>query len=97
MSHPRAFVTHLSIQGDVRSPFWWNSVIVEYGLLRAFRRAKPTVDALIGIDIQHRFPFVEAIGGTNDDAILEFATGAKLRYDHRHDFHLSEFDSSHAG
>lgn len=91
MSHPRAFVTHLSVQCDVRPPFWWNSVIIEYGLLRAFGRAKPTVDALIRIDIQHRFPFVKAIGRANNDAIFEFAAGTELSYDHRHDFNLNEF------
>jgi hypothetical protein len=60
--------------------------MIKNGLLWAFRCAKPTIDALIGIDIQHRFPFVKAIGRANDDAILEFAAGAELRYDHWHDF-----------
>lgn len=97
VSHARAFVTFLAVQCDVRPPFWWNSIIIKYGLLWAFRCAKPTIDALIGIDIQHRFPLVKAIGRANDNAILEFAAGAELRYDHWHDFNLNEFDSLHAG
>ena len=86
MSHSGAFVTHLSIQRDVFKPLQWNSIIIENGLLWTLRRAKPTVDALIGIDVQHRFSFVKAIGRANDDAVLKFAAGTQLRHHHRHDF-----------
>jgi hypothetical protein len=36
------------------------------------------------MDVEHRFPFVEALDGAHDDAISVFAVEARLGDDMRH-------------
>ncbi len=49
---------------------------MEDGLNRAFRNTGFAVDALIRVDIQHLFAFVETLHRANDDAIGVLAVEA---------------------
>jgi hypothetical protein len=57
---------------------------------RAFRNARFAVNALIGMDVQHRVAFVKALDGTNHDAIGVSAAIARLGNYMCHKFVLLE-------
>src|SRR5262249_52605951 len=50
----------------------------------AFRHARLAVDALFGVDVQHRLPLVKALHPAHDDAIRVFAIETRLSYDVSH-------------
>jgi hypothetical protein len=62
---------------------------MENGLNRALGNACLTIDALIGMDVEHLFPFVEALYGANNDAIGIAAAYARLGNNVSHDENLS--------
>jgi hypothetical protein len=51
---------------------------VEDGFHRTFGDASLAVDAFIGVDVEHQFPFVEAFDGTDHDAIRILASGTRF-------------------
>jgi hypothetical protein len=50
-------------------PFVWNIIFVINGIHRAFGNARFAIDALIGVDVQHRFAFIKTFHGTDDNAV----------------------------
>ncbi len=60
---------HLGIQLDVFLHVFRDVILVENGFDWALRDAGFTIDTFIRIDVQHRFAFVEAFDGANDNAI----------------------------
>jgi hypothetical protein len=59
------------------------------GVHRAFRLAHPTIDALVGMDDEHVLALVEAVHGTDFDAIHVLALDADFSDDVRHQSHLT--------
>src|SRR5476651_1140136 len=55
---------------------------------RAFGLADPAIDAFVGVDDQHVLAFIEAVDGTNLDAIHVLAADAGLGDDISHDVRL---------
>lgn len=65
-------------------PWRRHIVFIENGFDRALRNAGFTVDAFIGMDVEHIGILIEAIGWANLQARLVFAAFAWLSHDHRH-------------
>jgi len=59
-------------------------VFVENGFDRALRNAGLTVDAFIGMNVDHFGILIKALTRANLQASLVFAAFARLSYDHRH-------------
>ena len=59
-------------------------VFIENGFDRALRNTGFTVNAFIGMDVDHISILIKAIGWANLQASLVFAAFARLSYDHRH-------------
>src|SRR5690606_37353560 len=60
----------VDVGGGVRGPRLRNVVLVEDGLDGADRLAGSAVDALVGVDVQHRVTLVDAVDRTLLDARL---------------------------
>jgi hypothetical protein len=80
---------HLRIQFNEAFPLSRNIVLMENGLDRALGDASLAIDALIGMDVEHLFPFVEALYGANNNAIGIAAAYARLGNNVSHDENLS--------
>ncbi len=65
-------------------PRRWHIVFIENGFDRALRNTGFTVDAFIGMDVDHVGILIKAITWANLQASLVFAAFAWLSYDHRH-------------
>ena len=65
-------------------PRRWHIVFIENGFDRALRNTGFTVDAFIGMDVDHIGILIKAIGWANLQASLVLAAFAWLSYDHRH-------------
>jgi hypothetical protein len=72
------------VQLDERSPFLRNIALLENGLDGAFWHASLAIDALIGMDVKHRFPLVKAFDGANDNTVSVPAAVAGLADNVRH-------------
>lgn len=82
----RATLAHLAIQAQVIPELGRQAIVVIDCLLRAFRCTQATIDALIGVDVEHELTFVKAVCRTDRNAVLCFAAMAKLGNDHWHIF-----------
>ena len=80
----RADLYHIAVECDIVVPRFRDAVFLENGLSWAFGNAGTTFDALIGVNEQHRFPFVKAVAGADDDALGVFAAKAGFRDNHCH-------------
>ena len=76
---------HLFVERDVVLPVFRQIVFVEDCFNRAFRDARFAVNALIGVDDEHRFPFVEALDRADDDAIGVLTVETRFGNDVSHD------------
>jgi hypothetical protein len=65
-------------------PRRWHIVFIEYGFDRALRNTGFTVDAFIGMDVDHLGILIKAITRANLQASLIFAAFAWFSHDHRH-------------
>lgn len=65
-------------------PRRWHIVFIENGFDRALRNTGFTVDAFIGMNVDHISILIKAITWANLQASLVFAAFAWLSYDHRH-------------
>lgn len=65
-------------------PRRWHIVFIENGFDRALRNTGFTVDAFIGMNVDHISILIKTIGWANLQASLVFAAFAWLSYDHRH-------------
>ena len=63
----------LSVQLGVWSPFFWQVVFVEDRLNRTLGNAGFAVNTFVGMNVDHRFAFVEAFNRANDNAICVLA------------------------
>jgi hypothetical protein len=72
------FFRLVSIDLDVTGPFFGHFIFVENRFDRAFRHASFAIDALIGVDVEHRVAFVKALDWANDNAIGVAATITRL-------------------
>ena len=79
-----ALRSHFGVQFFVCGPFAWQIVFVEDRRNRAFRNAGFTVDALIWMDEENRFTFIETFYWTYDHAVCVFAVEAWLGDDMSH-------------
>jgi hypothetical protein len=75
---------HLGVELNEILPFFRYVVLVKDGLDWAFRHARLTIDALVGVDVEDFFPFVEALDRANHNAIGVFAAKARFANDVRH-------------
>ena len=65
-------------------PRRWHIVFIENGFDRALRNTGFTVDAFIGMDVDHIGILIKAITWANLQASLVFAAFARFSHDHRH-------------
>jgi len=78
------FRAHFRIQCRECHPLFGEVIFVKDRLYGALGDTSFTVDTLIGMDVKHLFPFVEALHGAYDDAIGVFASEAGLGNDMGH-------------
>lgn len=78
------FLGTFCIELDVALPFIWNIVFVVNRLDGAFWNTGLAINALIGMDVHHGFPFVETLHGADHDAVGVFAFVARFANDMRH-------------
>jgi hypothetical protein len=62
----------------------WHIVFIENGFDRALRNTGFTVDAFIGMNVDHIGILIKAITWANLHASLIFAAFARFSHDHRH-------------
>src|SRR5437016_2527315 len=74
----------VGVERRVLLPFVGKVVLREDGLGGTDRLAGATVDALVGMDDEEVDAFVEAVDGTDSDAVGVLATDAWLGDDERH-------------
>ena len=79
-----AVESHFRIEGSVVGPFGGEVILMEDGSRRAFGDTRFTVDALFGMNEEHRFSFVEAFNGTDCHAVGVLAVEAGFRNDVSH-------------
>ena len=72
------FLRFFGIDLDVILPLLRKIVLVKNRFYRTFWHASFTVDALIRIDVDHGFPFVETFYGANHNTVCVFAVEASL-------------------
>jgi hypothetical protein len=77
---------HRGVEVSERHPFFRQVILVENGLRWTFGNTRFAVDAIVGMDVKHPLPFVEAIRGTDDDAVGVFAPETRLGDDVCHQF-----------
>lgn len=65
-------------------PRRWHIVFIENGFDRALKNTGFTVDALIGMNVDHIGILIKALTWANLHASLIFATFARFSHDHRH-------------
>jgi len=80
----RALGRQLGVERLVVGPFAREVVFVEDGLDGAFRDAGFAVNALVGMNVQHRLPLVETFYGAHHNAVGVFAIEARLSNDVGH-------------
>jgi hypothetical protein len=80
----RQLQRHLGVQFGEACPLFRNVVFVEDGFDGTFRDAGFAVDALVGMDVENQFAFVETLDGANDDAIGVLAIEARFANDMSH-------------
>jgi hypothetical protein len=68
----------LDVGGRVRSPLLWNVVFVINRLYRADRLAGATIDALIGLDVEHSLTLINAVNWAFFNAGLVLEIDARL-------------------
>src|SRR5258708_900053 len=85
----RAGLRQLGVELRVFLPFLGKVVFVEDGFDGTLGNARLTVNALLGVDVQHRLPLIEALYRAHDDAIRVFAIETRLGYDVSHYSFLS--------
>ena len=74
----RKLGTQLGIQLRESGPFFGQVIFMEDRLDGAFRNTRFAVNALVRMDVEHLFTFVEALYGANNDAIGVLAREARL-------------------
>src|SRR5262249_39377904 len=82
--YDRALRTLFGVQLLELLPLVGKVVLVEDRLDRALRDARLAVDALLGVDVEHLRPFIEAIDRADDHAVGVFAVEARLGNDVGH-------------
>ena len=80
----RTLGAFLGVQGRELFPLVGEVVFVKDRLDGALRHASFTVDALVGVDVQHLRPFVETINRAHDDTVGILAVEAGLSDDVSH-------------
>jgi hypothetical protein len=83
---------HVRVQLNEILPFIGHIVFMVNRVDWAFRDASFAINALIGMNVQHRFAFVEALNRTYDHAVSVAAPVAGLGYNMSHLF-LLDWDS----
>ena len=74
----RAALGEFGVEFFVVFPFFRKVVFVEDRLDRAFGNARFAVDAFFGVNVDHRFTFIEAFDGADDDAVRVFTSKTRL-------------------
>lgn len=77
--------SHFRVHFDVVFPLVRHIVLVENRFYRAFGNTRFTIDALLGMDVQHLLPFVKALDRANNYTIRVSAAYAWLGNNVRHD------------
>src|SRR5712664_3855673 len=81
---PRVVLEELLVQLDEALPLLGGLVLREDRLHGAYRLARAAVDALVGMDVEHVLPFVDAVDRAYLDARLVLHVDARLGDDVRH-------------
>src|SRR5262249_47047224 len=81
---PRVVLEELLVDLDVVLPLLRGLVLGEDRLDRAHRLAGAAVDALLGVDVEHRLPLVDAVNRAHLHAGLVFHADARLGNDIGH-------------
>jgi hypothetical protein len=75
---------HLGVDLNVILHVVWHVIFMKNGFHGAFGDTSLAIDALVGVDVQHRFPFVKALDWAHDDAVRVSAPIAGLGNDMSH-------------
>lgn len=84
----RALLRHFGIQLQIVGPLGWEVVFMENSLWRTLRYTGFAVDALFWVNEEHRFAFLEAFDGANNNTIGVFAVEAGFRHNVSHNIPL---------
>ena len=93
----RALRGHLGVEFLEILPIGREVVLVEHRLDRALRDARLAVDALVGVDVHHLVPFVEALDRAHHNAVGVLAGETGLGNDVGHDRGISKVTEASDG
>src|SRR5262245_57949825 len=80
----RTLRRELGVELLVVLPLFGKVVFVKNRFHWTLGNARLAVDALFGVDVQHRLPLIKALYRAHDDAIRVFAVETRLGYDVGH-------------